>query len=86
MCVYEQSKRPDKINVWICAPAIDSVSVFFGVCHFPSRYKNYRFRFYFSDGLFRSGNFLPLPVLFLGVLFSEYVINYRLPVLFLRID
>ena len=29
MCVHVRDKRREKMNAWICAPAIDSVSVFF---------------------------------------------------------
>ena len=49
MCVYLQSKRRDKMNAWICAPAIDSVFFFL-------RYVN---------SLFQSGNlflYIPQPV------------------------
>ena len=48
-----------------------------------------RFRFFFFlRRSFSIRYFLPLPVLFLGVpfFFPEYVLNYRLPVLFLRFE
>ena len=70
MCV--QSKRSGS-ECWICAPAIDSVSFFFLSAPFSEHVRNHRFRFYFSGGLFRSGNFLPFPVSFLRVSFSEHV-------------
>ena len=51
MCVHVQNKRS--------RPAIDSVSFFFFLSATLRISKNYGFQFYFSDGLFRSGFFLP---------------------------
>ena len=76
MCVYVQSKRRDKINAWICAPAIDSVSVFFFLTAIFRP-----FQFYFSDGLFQSGNFsLPFSDFIFRVPFSEYVLFGPTPI------